>query len=381
MATFANAAVDSLYKAKGSKALVKVKRSMGKDNIHLEPHYLSPHIRYIIQDSIHISLKKPEQWIEMEKNTAYSVCVNDSKGGFWIVNDFSYNKETDNCIQLYSGNFVKSGKIQYATKMGNGYTFHLLVGMKYIDLRGEKLSLGYFGPEFKREKNVLYLDPRSDFENRNYPDSLRFENIDKILSVDKYKVTECEFVQTLWDSIPNQARNDLLTIHNYWIKKKNSLKNGHCDSHDSAAVRISPYLALVYANLRSLRDGLKPVYTFEESSDWKTVRLFDNGNFGIEKRSFNDSYRDDFEFYVIVHIDKSANGYRLPYYDEWMALARGGESNQHYDMTGLVCESVMLPGKSIFNDEILTCKGGFLPDSLKSHDFIYHGLRLVRQIK
>ena len=38
---------------------------------------------------------------------------------------------------------MKNGKIQYATRMGNGYTFQLLVGMKYIDLRGKKHLLGY----------------------------------------------------------------------------------------------------------------------------------------------------------------------------------------------------------------------------------------------
>ena len=88
MAAVAFASVDSLYeidgsafnernRTKGPKALVNVGRSIGKDAIPLEPHY----IRYITQDTIHISLKKSEQWIEMEKNTAYSICVDDSKGG------------------------------------------------------------------------------------------------------------------------------------------------------------------------------------------------------------------------------------------------------------------------------------------------------------
>ena len=126
MATFAFAANDSLYeingavfnernKTNGPKALVKVERHKGNENsFKVKP--TSANIP--VQDTFCISLKKgAEQWLEMEKNTDYFVCVDDSKGGFWKVKDFSYKKETDNCIQLYSGNFVKSGKIQYATRM------------------------------------------------------------------------------------------------------------------------------------------------------------------------------------------------------------------------------------------------------------------------
>ncbi|PWJ64922.1 MULTISPECIES: SUMF1/EgtB/PvdO family nonheme iron enzyme [unclassified Fibrobacter] len=138
---------------------------------------------------------------------------------------------------------------------------------------------------------------------------------------------------------------------------------------------------------------------------------------------------------------EDANGYRLPFYDEWMALAKAGKIGRKYvwgnseskdvasqyawfgegiaiskkygvyqqeskpvgmkkpndyglyDMTGLVCEHVMLPGKSIFGNEITSCKGGFLYDSLQSLNFGahmdnsnggfggYQGLRLVRKIK
>ncbi len=64
-----------------------------------------------------------------------------------------------------------------------------------------------------------------------------------------------------------------------------------------------------------------------------------------------------------------------------------------YDMMGLVCENVMLPGMSIFGNEITSCKGGFLYDSLQALNFgahannyvggcgKYQGLRLVRQLK
>ncbi|HKM01050.1 MAG TPA: SUMF1/EgtB/PvdO family nonheme iron enzyme [Sedimentibacter sp.] len=451
------ASVDSLYeingssfnernKTKGPKALVKVNHSIGKDVIYSEPDYK----KHITQDTIHVSLKKStEQWLEMEKNSDYFVCVDDMKGGFWKIKDFSYKKTSDSCIQLNSGNYVKSGKIHYATKMGNAFTFNLLIGMKYIDLRGQKHLLGYNNFDNMRLTH-------NDSNPFLFIDSARNEEINKVLIVDKYKVTECEFIQALWDSIPAQTRDDLWASHNYWVEKKKSIiKNGYCDAHDSAAIRIKPYQALVYANIRSIRDGLKPVYSFEESLDWTSVGVFEDGSFGIKKEFFSFNKNETF---VIIHISNPANGYRLPYYDEWMAIARGGKQNYRYvwgnkndsilasqyawfgvrdpndrylnirpdfpfkesalkhscgewlqesrpvgilkpngyglyDMAGLVCENVMLPGKRIFNSENLICKGGFLPDSLQSsnlgshcdthiaRDFTYQGLRLVRQIK
>lgn len=440
-------------KTRGPKAVVSVEHRVKDSNYQLDTLTIS-------QDTILVSLKDSVHWLEMEKNTIYSVCVDDAHGGIWKAIGLNYREQNKNCIQLHSGNYVKSAKIQYATKMGNGYTFNLLIGMKYIDLRGEKHLLGLNGPEYKLKEQRIYWDIESQLNNRIYLDPARLESIDEVLAVDKYMVTECEFVQALWDSIPANPLDELLESQNFWIQKKKSMtKGGFCDAHDSAAIRIKPYLALVYANIRSLRDGLRPVYSFEESNGRK-IELNEDGSFGIHKESFRDSYRDGHRYYVHVSVDKSANGYRLPYYNEWMALARGGEANYRYiwgnesdsvlasqyawfgvrdpedqyskikaentsdsrfwlkyscgrwlqksrpvgmlkpnpyglyDIVGLVCENVLLPGKSIFSDEVFSCKGGFLADSLESLNLGSHcdtggargglrfqGLRLVRQIK
>lgn len=444
--------VRSYNKTNGPKALVKLSYGTEKNNSDLEQVYS-------IRDSFQISLKDSIYWLEMEKNTDYTICIEEANEGLWKGNDFSYKKE-QNCILLNSGNYVKNGKIWYVTKFGNVFTFNILVGMKYIDLSKEKHKLGYFGPEYKRKKTTKRENPHVfypfvAFEDRVYPDPPRLENINKVLIVDKYKVTDCEIIQALWDSIPNHIPFKMRDNQMFWIKKKNSLvKNGYCDAHDSAAINLNPYLALMYANARSLRDGLKPVYSFEESEDWKICQLFKNGNFGIRNESLN-IRKSSFTF---IYVDSTSNGYRLPYYDEWMALARGGEINTEYvwgdsndsvnasqyawfgikdprdpkskitskvgaqkallehscgrwwqtsrpvgmlkpnsynlyDMSGLVCEIVMLPGKSIFHNEILSCKGGFLADPLDSlnlgrhcdysqtRDFFYYGLRLVREVK
>lgn len=428
------ASVDSLYeidgsafnernKTKGPKAFVKIERHKTNENFLKEKSTFSNNSA---QDTLHVSLKKGlEQWLELEKNTDYSVCIDDSKGGFWKIKDFSYKKTSDSCIQLNSGNYVKSGKIQYATKMGNGYTFNLLIGMKYIDLRGQKHLLGY-NKEYRinRYGKIIYYD------------SLRKEEIDKVLSVDKYKVTECEFVQTLWDSIPSELGREPFYLQYsdnnlFWInKKKSMIKGGFCNAHDSAAVRVYLHHAFVYANNRSLRDGLQPVYSFEECDFLSnSSRIKKDGSFWVANASFfNDTTSR------CVHINKDANGYRLPYQDEWMALARAGENywrliwgwgedstkaaqyawfgvrdpedmyskmnpddywdrqwlktscgerlqksrpvgmlkpNAYglYDMFGLVCENVLAQRTVDGYVHTTYCKGGFLTDSLKALNF------------
>ncbi len=446
IAVLAFAAKDSLYEINGTvfdkehgprgpKAIVKVSRTVPR----MKPLRAS-------EDSFQVSLKRggDVRWLEMEKNTVYSICVDDDDG-FWKVEDFKYEKEGSSCIRLHSGNYVKNGKIQYATRMGNGFTFQLLIGMKYIDLRGKKHQLGFLelGEGFYYKEGLWYpIDPE------------RFEVIDKVLAVDKYMVTECEFVQALWDSIPAQVEREYQRNHPFWIEKKKTMtKNGFCDAHDSAAVRVNLYYALVYANLRSLRDGFQSVYSFEWTDNG--YGLADDGSLVIPDANFHVEHSA-----VRVRIDTSANGYRLPYYDEWMALGRAGHSytfyvwgrdgdsaiaarhawfgvrdpedkflrmnrndwNERsrlerscgkwlqksrpvgmlkpngyglYDMFGLVCENVIMEKHQVYFPGVAaTCKGGFLTDTLKALTFkakcetdffdperLFQGLRLVRQIK
>jgi len=392
-------------------------------------------------DQFRVSLRKSARWLEIEKNGVYTICTDDAYDGFWKVDGFSYKKDK-NCVRLNSGNFVKSGKIWYVTKMGNVFDVNLLVGMKYVDLSTRKHWVGFKGKDYVVKKN----------RRQPFQDSLRLESINEVLAVDEYKVTECEFVYALWDSIPeNVVGND--EYQTFWIEKKKSMKrDGRCDAHDSAAVRIHLYHAFLYANARSVRDGFRPVYLLEKTND--TTKSFDkNGAFNISETSFE---KHENKGIVRVKADESADGYRLPFYYEWVAFAgddvvRDGvfflgdsarvsryawfgvrdpndiyskmderkymdeqllkgscgkwlqksrpvgllEPNAYglYDIFGLVCERVLLPGKSIFYKDVASCKGGFLTSSYKEIDVKTHcddsgfdlipfqGLRLVRRIK
>ena len=390
-----------------------------------------------IQDSFRVALRDSVHWLEMEKNTDYTICTDDASDGMWKGTDFSFKRE-NNCIQLNSGNYVKSGTLWYVTNMGNVHTFNLLVGMKYVDLTTQEHLIG---------TDLRCLRTKSG--SCVYKDPIRRVRIEKVLAVDKYKVTDCEFIHALWDSIPVQKNKNLDDNNNFWIEKKMLMKkDGTCDAHDSAAIRVHLYHAFVYANIRSLRDGFKPVYSFKKTESMK--RSFDkkDGSFNIDRTSFFANVAEN----VNVMIDENADGYRLPYYDEWMAFSRGsagtyGENNLNdstrksqyawfgvresddfystldknkitlkhscglwkqksrpvgmlkpndyglYDMLGLVCERVMLPGRSLFHNEVSSCKGGFLTSfidelNVRNHcdddgfaSKLFQGLRLVRQIR
>lgn len=398
-------------------------------------------------ESFNISLRDSISWVEVDKNTMVSLCVDDTNGGHWSISDFSYRVQNDSCVQFESGKFVKSAQVRYVSKTGKKQMVNVLVGMRRIDLSKSRHEMGYYGREYSLKKRVIYAnDEKKNFENRIYPDPVRDTTINEVLSVDKFLVTNCEIVQTLWDSIPmySQAKEkNTLKYHNYWIeKKKNALKNGKCDAHDSAAIRIYLYDALIYANVRSVRDGFKPVYEFEKVDQKNHFpTLYKDGSFDVYTASFFEKYDDPHKMWLRVKVNKSADGYRLPYYNEWMALAKAGNKKSKYiwgnsedsvlaseyawfgegvaiskkygiydqesrpvgmkkpngfglyDMMGLVCENVMLPGMSIFGNEITSCKGGFLYDSLQALNFgahannyvggygKYQGLRLVRTLK
>ncbi len=398
------------------------------------------------QDTIWTDLKDTVIWIATEKNKIESICVNDSNVGMWVVLNGSHRVQSDNCMQIHSGNIVGISTFQIVSEKNDVYTFNVLTGLNYIDLSKSVHLLGFHGDEYQKKELVVYTDPIKEYANRIYPDPERKESINEVLIVDKYPVTNCDFIQVLWDSIPrvSMSKNENMTrYHNHWIERKEKMiKNERCDTHDSAAIKIYLYDALIYANARSVRDGFEPVYKFEKIKQKNHIpSLYENGDFDVFTMSFFEKYEDSDADWLRVKVDKSADGYRLPYYDEWMALARGGTANRRYiwgenedpaiasqyawfgagkvisekygvyqqdsrpvgmlkpnayglyDMLGLVCENVMLPGKSIFANEITSCKGGFLYDSLEKLNFGahednwnagyggYQGLRLVRQIK
>jgi formylglycine-generating enzyme required for sulfatase activity len=181
------------------------------------------------------------------------------------------------------------------------YKINLAVGMKYLDFKNEEVLLGF-----------------------NKKDPKRLVSITGSYLVDKYPVTNCEFTQLMWDSIPAQTSfksMPLQEIHSGWLsRKRNDLTKEKCDIHDSAANTVFLYQAMEYANARSIRERLKPYYIFSESNE-KEQGIISKGKYVI---GYFDFTNHDKEF-IQVTVDSTSDGYRLPYYDEWMMFARGGD--------------------------------------------------------
>ena len=160
-----------------------------------------------------------------------------------------------------------------------------------------------------------------------YRKSRKKETITATYLVDKYPVTNCEFLQLMWDSIPEKSsyrHSGAKRKQEAWFsRKRTSIRNENCSVHDSAASAVFLYQAMKYANTRSVREGLKPYYIFSETKILESQILSKNkyiiGYYGFTPHKHHT---------IQVSIDSSSDGYRLPYYDEWMMLARGGDKEK-----------------------------------------------------
>ena len=265
-----------------------------------------------------------ETWLEVEKNETVKICI-DSKVRLW---------ETSLASEILNASCLK---IQVPTLIGvypihvqfpdtdSAYKINLAVGMKYLD--------------FKNEDVFFERDLRQKWE---FWDKSIF--ISGTYLVDKYPVTNCEITQLLWDDIPLDS-NDNWFERDWAQRKKIAVRNENCNKHDSAANSISLYQAMKYANIRSIREGLKPYYTFifpkenleEKNSmrykirkkkdlrEFKSFYDFSGHKYFI---GYYDFIKHEIES-ITVDIDTTSDGYRLPYYDEWVMLAHGGNKKIH----------------------------------------------------
>lgn len=94
---------------------------------------------------------------------------------------------------------------------------------------------------------------------------------------------------------------------------------------------VSWYDAIVYCNLRSMEEGLEPVYIIynvKNPSQWTGIRSsVENGRTKYCGLKTGDGRPEEtvFDAWENVIMDNSANGYRLPHFKEWEYFARGGK--------------------------------------------------------
>ena len=263
-----------------------------------------------------------ETWLEVEKNETVKICL-DSKVKIW---ETSLDTEilNDSCLKIQIPTLVGVNPINVKyPDSDSSHKINLTVGMKYLNFKDEETLYGNDAYQMiPYEEKIIYV-------TGSY-------------LVDKYPVTNCDFLQLLWDEIPpNSPKID--TMENdfikFWVQKKESRKNNEkCITHDSAASTIPLYLAMKYANIRSLREGLKPYYNFSNTSnkfvqiDRKARSVNRNGVEEVPEHHYFIVYHDFIEHennLIEVYDNSSSDGYRLPYYDEWVMLARAGDKKNN----------------------------------------------------
>ena len=269
-----------------------------------------------VQKTIDVNRKslKKLQWIEVEKNEIIKMCL-DTRVLSWetSLNAAIYN---DSCIVFQAPTLIGVDSLKaYFRKDGKSHKINLAIGLKYLNFKNEKVLLGF--NKYKKEGLIKYGHKVEDPE--------RIVSVTGTYLVDKYPVTNCEVTQLLWDSIPMNPsfsqRSTMIEFAEKWAqRKRTNIRNENCAVHDSAACTILLYQAMKYANARSLKDGLKPYYIFSDTIAYKQ-KILSKGSYIIGYFDF-DLQENDF---VKVTVDFSSDGYRLPFYDEWMMFARGGD--------------------------------------------------------
>ena len=268
-----------------------------------------------------------ELWFEVEKNEVIKLCL-DSKVRTWETKLHSKSLN-DSCLAFQVPTLIGVDTIKvYFPGDSSSHNINLAVGMKYLDFKNEEVLLGY-NKYNEEELNQLILcnmknGTTINCSHKNH-DPERFVSITGSYLIDKYPVTNCEITQLLWDSIPSKTsivNKELKKIMERWgARKRASKRNENCITKDSAACTIFLLQAMKYANARSVREGLKPYYRISPI-DAAESKIISYGRYIIGNYDF-DLYSQD--LFVQVYIDETSDGYRLPYYDEWMMFARGGD--------------------------------------------------------
>ncbi len=260
-------------------------------------------VRYI---ALKRSSLNAETWLEVEKNEVVKICI-DSKVRTWETS-LDTDVFNDSCLKVRVPKLIGVNTINVKFPDSNtSYKINLAVGMKYLDFKNEEVLLGHNNTFMLGLGYYKAIDPK------------KIVSVTGSYLVDKYPVTNCEITLLLWDDIPLDS-NDNWYERAWAQRKKLAVRDKKCNKQDSAANSISLYQALKYANERSIREKLKPYYIFSETN-FEYIRIHSEGQYVI---AFRDFFKHENKT-VYVTVDSTSDGYRLPYYDEWMMFARAGD--------------------------------------------------------
>lgn len=261
-------------------------------------------------------------WLEVEKNETIKICLN--KRVYIWETSLNANIFSDSCLAIQAPTLIEVDtlKIYFSPEKDQFQIIKVATGMKYLNFQKKEVLLGY--NTYKENDAELYWDDESHEEE----DPERLVSFTGAYLVDKYPITNCEFIQQMWDSISMQPSFENSMFQEFaeqWaLRKRNNKRNENCISKDTAACTIFLLQAMKYANLRSIHEGLKPCYNFSKIKA-NEQGIISKGTYIIGNFDYN-NIEDDF---IKVSIDSSSDGYRLPFYDEWMIFARGGDKEKN----------------------------------------------------
>lgn len=291
-----------------------------------------------------------EIWIEAEKTETIRICLNRR------VQTWETSLKTvilnDSCVAFQAPTLVGTESINvYLPESDSSHRINLAIGMKYLNFNNEEVLLGFDDQKknSSKKKPIKYYESgfpiiedmsQIQFGEWEYhgggaipprrKDYKRLVSVSGSYLIDKYPVTNCEFIQLRWNDIPDSTYSNWYKTMVY--RKTKSLQNGICPANDSAANYIFIFQAMSYANARSIRDGLKPYYKFTFNGIDKEKLISRRASHSKERILSKNQYiigYSDFRKinydYVLVSMDSTSDGYRLPYYNEWMMFARGGD--------------------------------------------------------
>ena len=121
---------------------------------------------------------------------------------------------------------------------------------------------------------------------------------------------------------------------------------------NSQVLGTSWYDAIMYCNLRSIDEGLNPVYTIDGNqnpAEWVGVEQ-KNGKYELSSTFCDDLiHYTNTVWHATLTMNIEANGYRLPTEAEWEYLARGGDPSAE-------SWNYKYSGSDILDDVAWTCK-------------------------
>ena len=248
-----------------------------ENNVVLRPSNHATRNFSVVQESL---LQNRTRWFEVNRNEYIKICpLNFTEKGTWL---FAFQAELDslNCLCLFTDEFTRSVAALYipdTSKKNLIDTNWILINQKIVNLSKGTHRVFYGKKIPSREKR----NPESGFRNVSLSQDL-------IVDATEFSIGEAE-----------------------WLERKKYDSIEHTGNKNQPFETTNIYR---YANARSIRDGLDSVYKILPIEQWRKTSLpF------IEKR-LND----------VVVIDTSANGYRIPFYEEWGALQQAGSQDDFF---------------------------------------------------